>query len=140
MAAQKESGAIKRKTIKVLISALSILTLDFCFSVLNKIITTWKGDYNNYWLTGFGMLAIVVLFLPAVSIPDLLNRVTEQLLKFTIKIGRLFLGEWVVIFLVFSLTLFFLYVGFYWVWFDKVVFINEAANLNPLEQIKQWKW
>lgn len=126
-----------KKRVKLMISTITILFLDFLFSVVNKLITSQTDEYNNYVLTGLGMLVIVVLFVPAISIPDLLNRVTEWVLSISISISTKVFQKSIAIYFIFLGSLFLLYVGFYWVWFDRVIFFDGATSSSILDGLRQ---
>jgi len=122
-------GAKTRKQIKFFVSILSILVLNLSLNIVNKLIKWQTGTIDAYWLTAIGMVIVLMVFFPAIAMKYYVNIVTEWIWKLTIHLSSRILQKRPAIFVVFFITLFILYVGFYWVWFDKFIFEESFTKM-----------
>ena len=55
-------GAKTRRQIKFFVSVLSILVLNLTLNIVNKLIKWQTGTIDAYWLTGIGMIIVLLLY------------------------------------------------------------------------------
>jgi len=130
---------LKGKTIvKIMVLVISILVMDFAFNVAYKIMFSLQLNLSSYAMTALGMSFVVLVALPAFSIPDLLEKITKWFLETSIKISSLIFQKNIAAFLIFFVLLFILYIGFYWAWYDKLLFFDSSTqDTLILEKIKK---
>jgi len=133
----KENPMKGKKIVKMMVLVISILVLDFAFNVAYKIMFSLQLNLSSYAMTALGMSFVVLLALPAFSIPELLEKITKLFLEMSIKISSLIFQKNIAAFMIFFVLLFILYIGFYWAWYDKLIFFDSSMQ-DPffLEKIK----
>lgn len=131
------AGKAGKKLVQMMVFIISILVMDFAINIANKLIFSLPLKLSSYEMTALGMGFVVLLALPVISIPNLLERITKWILETTIKISSLIFQKNIAVFLIFITLLFVLYIGFYWVWYNKLLFFESSGqDVIFLEKLK----
>jgi len=124
--------SLKTRVIRFMLTSSAILLADLMITSINKKVLELKEAYNIHLVTLIAMIVILLLFyIMFIN----LNKISEWAVNRFVQIGRRWMGRRIGLYATFSILFFFLYSGYYWVWFNQNL-LNEL--LKNLKKIISW--
>lgn len=111
--------SIKQRLIFGMLTLSAIMVADLTITLLNKYIMTFKDKIDLHLMTLIGMIIVLVMFYILVSNID---RLSQWSVRTFIKLGRVYLGRSIGLYISIVILLGFIYAGYYWAWFDRNIF------------------
>ena len=113
-----QKAARFKKTVRIMVMILSILTVDLMISYLNSTIIGLGNSrvMSKLSITLIGMGVVIALFFVLV---EYLNSLSEYIMKFFVDVGRNLLGRKRGLFVTFALLFFLIFCGYYYLWFNR---------------------
>jgi hypothetical protein len=121
--------SIKQRLIFGMLTLTAILAADLTITLINKYIMTFKNRVDLHIMTLIGMGIVFVMFYILVSN---IVRLSDWTVRTFVKLGRVYLGRSIGLYITVAVLFVFIYAGYYWAWFDRNLFDEIVKYLKSL--------